>query len=429
VNERGAVLTGQHFLLGDFAVAEGALAAGCRFFAGYPITPSTEVAERLAARMPDVGGLYVQMEDEIASMAAILGASWAGAKSLTATSGPGFSLMQENLGLGIISETPTLVCNVQRGAPSTGLPTLVAQGDMMQARWGSHGHYEIIVLTPWNAQECFDLTIKAVNLSERYRLPVILAADAEVGHLTEKVVIPPADRIERWERARPSLPPDEFRARGGNGGLVPPMPQAGEGYHLFMESLTHDARGYPVMSADAHGRLVRRLVDKIRTARFEIYDFAEDGVDGADVVVLSYGISARIASRAVALAREKGRRVGLFRLKTVWPFPEERVREISRSVKGFVVPELNLGQMVREVERCAVDACRVLLVPNAGGEVHRPEEILEAIEAVAEGQAPCRADLIAAESARRVSPVWKSARRSALKAASSSIRALAISFT
>jgi len=398
VKENAAVLTGQHFLLGDFAVAEGALAAGCRFFAGYPITPSTEVAERLAERMPEVGGLYVQMEDELASMAAILGASWGGAKSMTATSGPGFSLMMENLGLGIITETPTLVCNVQRGAPSTGLPTLVAQGDMMQARWGSHGHYEIIALTPWNGQECFDLTIRAINLSERYRLPVILASDAEIGHLTEKVVIPPADRIERWERKRPAKPPGEFDARLLDGDLVPPMPLAGDGYHLFMESLTHDERGYPVMSADGQARLVNRLVDKIRKHRFEIYDYDETAVDGAEVVVLSYGISARIASRAVALAREKGQRVGLFRLKTAWPFPEERIRELSRWVKGFVVPELNLGQMVREVERCAVDACRVLLVPNAGGEVHSPEEILEAIHAVAEGKAPARRDLVATAS-------------------------------
>ncbi len=395
MTDGGGVLTGGHFMLGDYAIAEGALAAGCRFFAGYPITPSTEIAERMAERLPEVGGRYVQMEDELASMAAILGASWAGAKAMTATSGPGFSLMLENLGLGIITETPALVCNVQRGAPSTGLPTLVGQGDMMQARWGSHGHYEIIALTPCTAQECFDLTVRAVNLAERYRLPVILLADAEVGHLTERVVIPPADRLELWERKRPTRPPGEFRPYEADDDLIPPMPRAGEGYHVFVESLTHDERGYPVMSAAAQNRLVKRLVEKIRRHRFEIYDYEETGVEGADVVVLSYGISARIASRAIALARDRGHKVGLFRLKTAWPFPEERVRDISRSIKGFVVPELNLGQMVREVERCAVDRCQVLLVPHAGGEVHAPEEILEAIDAVAEGKAPCRADLVA----------------------------------
>jgi 2-oxoglutarate ferredoxin oxidoreductase subunit alpha len=267
---------------------------------------------------------------------------------------------------------------------------------MMQARWGSHGHYEIIALTPWTAQECFDLTVRAVNLAERYRLPVLLLADAEVGHLTEKVVIPPPDRLERWERKRPAVPPERFRTYEPDADLVPPMPRAGEGYHVFVESLTHDEQGYPVMSAAAQQRLVRRLVDKIRLHRFSIYDWEESEVEGAEVVVLAYGISARIASRALALARARGIRVGLFRLKTAWPFPEERVRALSASIKGFVVPELNLGQMVREVERCAVDRCGVLAVPHAGGEVHSPEEILEAIVAAAAGRAPCRADLVAA---------------------------------
>jgi 2-oxoglutarate ferredoxin oxidoreductase subunit alpha len=395
VTERPAVLTGEHFLLGDFAIAEGALAAGVRFFGGYPITPSTEVAERMAERLPHVGGLYVQMEDEIASMAVILGAAWTGAKTMTATSGPGLSLMLENLGLGIITETPTLVVNVQRGAPSTGLPTLVGQGDMMQARWGSHGHYEIIALTPWSGQECFDLTVRAVNLAERYRVPVLLMADAEIGHLTEKVVIPPAAELVVWDRERPGEPPGAFHPAAYNGKLVPPMASAGDGYEIFVESLTHDERGYPVMTAEAHDVLVKRLIAKIQQNRYAIYDYDEDGVDGADVVVLSYGISARIASRAIGLARARGLKVGLFRLKTAWPFPEERVRELARAVKGFVVPELNMGQMSREVERCATDDCGVLLVPHAGGEVHEPAEILEAIVRTAEGRAPKRADLMA----------------------------------
>jgi 2-oxoglutarate ferredoxin oxidoreductase subunit alpha len=388
MSESGAVLTGEHFLLGDHAVCEGALAAGCTFFAGYPITPSTETAERMALRLPQVGGIYLQMEDEIASIAAILGAAWGGAKTMTATSGPGFSLMLENLGLGIITETPTVLLNVQRGGPSTGLPTLVAQGDMMQARWGSHGHYEIIALTPWNAQECFDLTLRAFNLAERYRTPVLVLADAEVGHLTEKVVIPPAHRIERWVRPSAAAPGDDP--------LVPPMPEVGRGEQVFFESLTHDARGYPAMTPAAQRDLVVRLVEKIRKNRFALYDLEERGVEGADVLLLAYGITARIATRAAELARRRRLRVGLLRLRTAWPFPEERVRELSARVRGIVVPEINLGQMVREVERCAVDRCRVALVPHAGGGLHDPEEILEAIVRTAEGRTPCRAELVGA---------------------------------
>lgn len=395
MSDSRAVLTGEHFLLGDHAITEGALAAGCRFFAGYPITPSTETAERMSERLPAIGGVYLQMEDEIASITAILGAAWGGAKTMTATSGPGMSLMLENLGLGIITETPTVIVNVQRGAPSTGLPTLVAQGDMMQARWGSHGHYEIIALVPWSGQECFELTIRAFNLAERYRLPVLVMADAEVGHLIEKVIIPPAEAIEIWDRKRPNKKPGEFKLYEAGDDLVPAMAHAGEGYHVFVDSLTHDERGYPDMTAECHDKLVRRLCDKIRKNRFQIYDNEERGVEGAEVVVVSYGISARIAMRAVRLAEERGLRVGMLRLKTAWPFPEERIRALSRHVRGFVVPEINLGQMVREVERCATDECRVALVPHAGGGLHHPEEILEAIVRVAEGKAPCRADLVA----------------------------------
>ena len=390
MKERDAVLTGEHFLLGDHAIAEGALAAGCRFFAGYPITPSTETAERMAVRLPEIGGTYLQMEDEIASITAILGASWAGHKTMTATSGPGFSLMLENLGLGIITETPTVIVNVQRGGPSTGLPTLVAQSDMMQARWGSHGHYEIIALTPWNAQECFDLTLRAFNLAERYRTPVLVMADAEVGHLTEKVVVPPAEALEIWQRRRVG----DGLAADPRDALVPPMPVVGVGQHVFFESLTHDDRGYPLMTPAGQAKLVKRLVEKIRADRFALYDVEERDTGSSEVIVLSYGISARIATRAVQLGRERGIRVGLMRLRTAWPFPEERVRAVSAKVRGFVVPEINLGQMVREVERVAVDRCRVALVPHAGGSLHDPEEILAAVVDVLEGRAPCRADLV-----------------------------------
>jgi 2-oxoglutarate/2-oxoacid ferredoxin oxidoreductase subunit alpha len=374
---------GPNFIHGDDAIAEGALAAGCRFFAGYPITPSTEVAERMSRRLPEVGGTYIQMEDELASIAAILGAAWTGHRTMTATSGPGFSLMTENLGLGLITETPTVIVNVQRGGPSTGLPTMVGQGDMMQARFGSHGDYSLIALTPWGAQECFDMTVRAFNLADRFRVPVIILTDSEVGHLTEKVIIPPWETLERTPRKRPSGPPHPgFRPFEPGEDLIPPMPHAGEGYRVVVESLTHDERGYPVMTADAHIRLVTRLIEKIRRYRHEIIDFEERLMDDAEIVVLSYGISARVALRAIEDARRQGLKVGLLRLKTVWPFPEEYIHELSKRIKGFVVPEINMGQVVLEVERCSVDRCHVRLVPHPGGDVHEPEEIVEAIHEV-----------------------------------------------
>jgi len=319
------------------------------------------------------------MEDELGSIAAVLGASWGGLKAMTATSGPGFSLMMENIGLGIMTETPCVIVNVQRGGPSTGLPTMVAQGDMMQARWGSHGPYEIIALCPWSVQECFDLTVRAFNLSERYRLPTLVMADAEVGHMIEKLVIPPEEEIEIWERERPTLPPGEFRTYQVDGKLVPPMPEIGQGYNVAVTGLTHDERGYPDMSAEAHEVLVARLVAKIRDNTDDILDWKERDVDDADVVVLAYGITARVASHAVTTARAEGLKAGLFRLITAWPFPEERVRELARQGKRFVVPELNYGQMSREVERCVGIDTPVVLVPHAGGEIHESTEILEAI--------------------------------------------------
>lgn len=390
---RGPVLTGEHFLLGDFACAEGALAAGCRFFAGYPITPSTEVAERMSERLPEVGGIYIQMEDEIAAATAIVGAAWGGAKSTTSTSGPGFSLMMETIGLAVLTETPIVIINVQRAGPSTGLPTMVGQGDMMQVRWGSHGHYEIIALVPGSAQECFDLTIEAFNLAERYRVPVFVMTDEEIGHLTEKVVIPKPEAIEIWNRKKPTTAPSQFKTYQIDSDLVPPMPAAGEeGYRVFFESLTHDERGYPAMKAEAHQKLVERLIKKIQIHQDEFLRWEERGIEGAEIVVLSYGISARVAGRAVAMARNRGLKVGTFRLITAWPFPEKRVLELSKRIKGFVVPEINYGQMVREVERCAVDRCMVQLVPHAGGDIHEPEQVLEAIITVHEGKAPKRGE-------------------------------------
>ncbi|MBI3949693.1 MAG: 2-oxoacid:acceptor oxidoreductase subunit alpha [Acidobacteria bacterium] len=378
-----AVLTGEHFINGDVACAEGALAAGCRFFAGYPITPATEIAERMAERLPEIGGIYIQMEDEIASMNAILGASWGGVKSMTATSGPGFSLMMENFGLGLMTETPCVLVNVQRGGPSTGLPTLVGQADMMQARWGSHGDYEVIALAPSTAQEMFDLTIKAFNLSEEYRLPVLVMSDAVVGHITEKVVFPPKDQIEIVNRKKFTGPPDAYRPYCADADLVPPMVTAGEGYGVYVTGLTHDERGYPATSTEAQEKLVRRLVEKIRRNADDIIMIEQQDTDEADIVVVSYGISARVSHRAIERAKQAGVRVGMLRLVTVWPFPEARIRELARQVKAFIVPEINLGQIVYEVERCAAGRARTISITHAGGSVHDPSKILAAIQEAA----------------------------------------------
>jgi 2-oxoglutarate/2-oxoacid ferredoxin oxidoreductase subunit alpha len=372
-------LSGEFFINGDAACAEGAISAGCRFFAGYPITPATEVAERMSERLPQLGGVFIQMEDEIASMNAVLGASWAGAKAMTATSGPGFSLMMENIGLGVMLETPCVVVNVQRAGPSTGLPTLVAQGDMMQARWGAHGHYEVIALVPDSPQEMFDLTIQAFNFSEKYRVPVLLMADEAVGHMSEKVVIPEITSKELVNRPRPKVAPDKYLPYDSKKGLITPMAVAGEGYRFHVTGLTHDDRGYPTMTAEAQDKLVRRLVDKVRLNVKDITRVEEVSIDDAEVIVVSYGISARIARYAVQKAREEGIKAGLLRLITVWPFAEERIKELADSAKAFIVPEINYGQMVREVERCAAGKARIKSLPYMGGAVPLPDMILEAI--------------------------------------------------
>mgnify|MGYP005853874061 FL=1 len=375
-----AVLTGEHFFTGDVACAEGALAAGCRFFAGYPITPATEIAEHMASRLPGVGGTYIQMEDEIASMAAVVGASCAGAKSMTATSGPGFSLMMENLGLGICTETPCVVVNVQRAGPSTGLPTLGAQGDMMQARWGSHGHYEIIALAPASPQEIFYQTITAFNLSETYRVPVLVMTDEVVGHLSERVIIPEAGKIRTVSRPRAKGRKDRFKPfqPGPNG--VPPMAVAGEGYGIHVTGLTHDERGYPVMAPEAQVAMMERLVGKIRNNLEDIIRTEAYRMEDADVVIVSYGVSARSSLAAVDEARAVGIKAGLLRLITVWPFPEARIRELAGRVKAFVTVELNLGQIHLEVERCAGGKAPAFLVGHAGGTVIPPESIIATLK-------------------------------------------------
>jgi len=381
---RRGPLVGEFFMNGDTACAEGGISAGCRFFAGYPITPATEVAERMAARLPEVGGTFIQMEDELGSMAAILGASWAGVKSMTSTSGPGFSLMMENLGLGIMLETPCVVVNIQRAGPSTGLPTLTGQGDMMQARWGSHGHYSIIALSPSSPQECYYLTIKAFNLSEQYRIPVLVMADEIVGHMSEKVVIPPPEDISLIPRRKPTTPRGEYVPFQPDDDLVPPMANAGDGYRFHVTGLTHDEKGYPVMTAAAQDKLARRLIEKIEVNKADIIEIEEDGTEDADVIVCSYGISARVSQYAVELARGEGIKVGMLRLITVWPFPEEKIRQLARQIKAFIVPEINYGQIVLEVERCAGGKAETLLLPHMGGSAHRPETILEAIRSAVE---------------------------------------------
>ena len=373
------VLTGAHYLDGDHACSEGAMAAGCRFVAGYPITPSTEVVERISRRFPTMGGTFIQMEDEMASMAAVVGASWTGTKSMTVTSGPGFSLMMENIGLAVMMETPCVVVNVQRGGPSTGLPTMVGQADMMQARWGSHGDYEVIALCPRSPQEAFNLTIDAFNLSERYRTPVMLMMDECVGHMTERVNIPSAEEIEVVPRKLTSEDPEHFKPYRVNGTLIPEFARAGDGYRFHTTGLTHDERGYPVMNEECQNESVWRLVNKIRNNADEIGRFEESSIEGAEVVVVTFGITARVARMGVDLARKEGVKVGVMELLVVWPFPETRIRELAGQVKALVVPEINCGQIVLEVERCAAGRAAAVSVPHAGGAVHDPKEICEAI--------------------------------------------------
>jgi len=378
------VLTGSHFLDGDHACCEGAISAGCRFVAGYPITPSTEVVERIASRFPSIGGMFIQMEDEIASSIAIQGAVWAGTKAMTVTSGPGFSLMMEHIGFAAMTETPCVFVDVQRSGPSTGLPTLPAQADMMQARWGSHGDYEIIALCPNSPQECFDLTIRAFNLAEEYRVPVMLMMDECVGHMTEKVIIPQADEIEIAERRFTEAKPGEYLPYDNQGGVVPPMAKAGDGHRFHLTGLTHDERGYPAMNADAQEKCVHRLVDKIRQNADKIVTLEESGTENADVIVVSYGITSRVAVKAIDMAKNKGIKVGHLRLITVWPFPETRIRELAARIPAFVMPELNYGQMFFEMQRVIEGKAKSFLVPHGGGTVHDPDFICRKIVEAAE---------------------------------------------
>ena len=378
---RQAVLTGEHFITGDVACAEGALAAGCLFFGGYPITPATEITEHISSQLPEVGGTFIQMEDEIAALAAVIGSSCAGVKAMTATSGPGFSLMMENIGLAICTETPCVIVNVQRSGPSTGLPTQGAQGDMMQARWGSHGHYEIIVLSPSSPQEIFYQTITAFNLSEIYRLPVIIMTDEMIGHLSERVIIPKARAIKTVSRPRPKGRKDRFKPfkPGPNG--VAPMAIAGEGYNIHVTGLTHDERGYPDMTVEGQDEMMSRLTGKVRQNLDDIISTEAYRLDDADIVIVSYGVSARTSLAAVDEARKQGIKAGLLRLITVWPFPEAQIRRLAKRVKGFFTVELNLGQIHLEVQRCVAGIVPTFLIGHPGGTIIPPERVVETLRA------------------------------------------------
>lgn len=363
-------MTRTEFWQGNTACAEGALAAGCTFFGGYPITPSTEVAEHMAAKLPKKGGVFIQMEDEIASMASIIGASWTGARAMTATSGPGFSLMMENIGFAAMTETPCVVVNVQRGGPSTGQPTMSAQGDMMQVRFGSHGDYAIIALCPATVQEMYELTAKAFSLADKYRVPVFLMADETVGHMREKIVIP--DKVERIGRKPfvPGTPP--FRATDPD--LIPGFPVFGTGQHVHVTGLTHDERGYPcATNPKLHMALVKRLVDKIENARDDIADYDIINPD-AEQVFVAYGGPVRTVMQVMHDKQDTN--IGFLRIRTVWPFPENALGKF-RNARHFLVPEMNFGQITREIERHV--RVPVTSIPKLGGELHSPAELVAAL--------------------------------------------------
>lgn len=364
---------------GNEAVAWGALAAGCRFFAGYPITPSTEIAEILSRELPKVGGKFIQMEDEIASLAACIGASVGGLKSMTATSGPGFSLMQEHIGYAVMTEIPCVIANVQRLGPSTGQPTSPSQGDVMQARWGTHGDHPIIALSPTSVRQSFELTVTAFNFSERYRTPVILLLDEVIGHMRERVELPESGNVYKVERDGKNVPPEWYKPYGESPTDVPPMADFGAGYRYHITGLFHDEMGYPTQRLDEIDPWIDRVHRKIDRNISDITLYEEDGIQAAKTVVVSYGATARSAIHAVKLARHRRSRVGALTLLTIWPFAEELISNIAESAQHIIVPEMNRGQLALEVERIA-GRRKVTRVNRANGEMVTPQMILEAIE-------------------------------------------------
>jgi len=375
------------FIQGDAAVSYGAMLAGCRFFAGYPITPATETGEIMSRLLPRVGGVCIQMEDEIASVGAIIGASRAGVKSMTATSGPGFSLMQENIGYAAMTETPCVIVDVQRSGPSTGQPTEGAQGDIMQAKWGSHGDYEVIALSPSTVQECLHLTIEAFNLSEIYSVPVILLTDGIIGHMREKVVLPEFDELTLSWRKEPTRPKEKFQPFSDDGTKIPEMAIFGTGYHTYITGLTHSESGYPATDSQSdHHRLVQRLCDKIRDNRDKIIKVEKDYTDSTDngtIGIVSYGITSRSVNAAVKMLREAGMKIDHLRIITNWPFPEKEVAQLSERTGRIVVPELNLGQVCHSVRAAVTGKCDVVPLWKTGGEMHTPAEIIELVKGLA----------------------------------------------
>jgi 2-oxoglutarate/2-oxoacid ferredoxin oxidoreductase subunit alpha len=365
---------------GNEACSEGAIAAGCRFFAGYPITPASEIAELLSVRLPQVDGTFIQMEDEIASMGAIIGASLAGAKSMTATSGPGFSLMQENLGYACLAEVPCVVVDVMRGGPSTGLPTNPSQGDVMQARWGTHGDHPIIALSASSVLECFTLTVKAFNFAEKYRTPVILLLDEVVAHMREKVILPEPAKVEVIDRVKPSVPPEWYLPYEDTSYGVPPMGIFGEGYRYHVTGLIHDIRGFPTLRQDEIEPFLTRLFRKISSHFGDIQMVERYQVEDADLVIIAYGCVARSAHRAMVEARAQGLKVGLLKLVTIWPFPRRSIEPLIKAGKVLLVPEMNMGQISREVRRVNEGANPVLTLNKIDGTIISPKEILAKIK-------------------------------------------------
>ncbi|HDL90298.1 MAG TPA: 2-oxoacid:acceptor oxidoreductase subunit alpha [Thermodesulforhabdus norvegica] len=372
-----AVRSGKPVLLqGNEAMVEGALAAGCRFFAGYPITPATEISEAMSVKLPAVGGTFIQMEDEIASLGAVIGASLAGAKAMTATSGPGFSLMQENIGFACVAEVPCVIVNVMRGGPSTGLPTRPSQGDVMQARWGTHGEHPVIVLSVSTTWECFDVTVKAFNLSEKYRTPVIILSDEVVAHTREKVQLPHPQEIEVIDRIKPNMPPEWYIPYEDNARGVPPMGVFGDGYRYHVTGLIHDVRGFPTERPDEIQAFLNRLHRKIYQNYFDIVFIEEEFTEDAELLVISYGSVARSAKRAVREARKRGVKAGMVKLITLWPFPRQFLEPYLRKVRAVLVPEMNFGQVAREVKRINQGMTRVEKLNRIDGQLITPSEIL-----------------------------------------------------
>ena len=367
---------GLHYLSGNEAAAEGAIAGGCRFYAGYPITPSSDLMERISVRLRDVGGVFIQMEDEIASISAVMGASWAGAKAMTATSGPGFSLMQESIGYAAFTETPCVIIDVQRAGPCTGQATRVGSGDIMQAKWGSHGDYQVIALSPWSVQEMYDLTLRALNLSERYRVPTMVMADEALGHLRETIRIP--EKVEVWNRKK-KRGASPFGTEEEDG--VPPMPAFGEGEKLSVTGSTHDAFGFrKTDDPEVHAALVERINQKIIKDSKNIIETEDYSLEDSEICLIAYGFTARTSLYVVKRLRKVGLKVGLVRLKTLWPFPEDAIRETGKKVKKVIVPEMNQGQVAGEIKKCC--SCEVISLGQTNGEVIRPEKIIEVLKKI-----------------------------------------------